>query len=380
MLTHGSFSRWHRFALGVYDKRTGTLQVAPVETARLLRMEPRARSLVYEVAGSKDQASEAAAMERREHNARLVQEFGSQRRKRQLAAAKAAQVDANQVSAGDAVLGLLATAGKGTGTKEEVISASLAHRNIPPHNPKARTADEAYRTDDLVPPSVRDALEVRKLFPAENKPEYRSELRKSKTFGEGYVLSRLHVLAATDTEVRETRARCLVFLGHLLKLLTGRQGSVLRSRSADGGLAVLADKLRMAPSVLDGILQLFYSREAGGDEGGDNRYILSKEKRGLMMAWALLLAVRAEPHSVMDPAAFQTLCDELKLKGGDLAGLYRELGCVTLRTSTGAAGGPAAGAPKTGYKVSLMPGAEEEKTLADYFAPLKLGGKKPGAR
>jgi len=318
-----------------------------------------------------------AAAERRERNARLVEEFGSQRRKRQLASAKAAQVDATQVSSGDAVLGLIATAGRNLGSRESVIAASLAHRNIPPHNPAAHTAEEAYRMEDIVPVSVADALEVRRLFPAATKPEYCSELRSSKAFGEGYVLSRLTVLDTNDQDIREERARGLVLLGHLLKLLTGRQGAVVRGRPSDGGLAVAADRLRMAPSVLDFILDLFYTQEsatAESSELGDVRFVLSREKRGLMLAWALVLAIRIEPYCVLEPNAFEALSTELKMRAGEVALQFRELGCVTIRTTAGGGG-------IAGYKVSLMPAAkEEEKTLADYFPALKLGAKRPGGR
>ncbi len=61
--------------------------------------------------------------------------------------------------------------------QEEVVAAALAQRNIPPHNPAARTPGEAYRTEDLVPPMLADALEIRKLFPAESKAEYREKLK-----------------------------------------------------------------------------------------------------------------------------------------------------------------------------------------------------------
>lgn len=61
----------------------------------------------------------------------------------------------------------------------ELIKSSLAQRNIPPHHPEATTAEEAYRSEEIVPPALRDALEVTKLFPAANKPDYRQQLNSS---------------------------------------------------------------------------------------------------------------------------------------------------------------------------------------------------------
>ncbi len=81
-------------------------------------------------------------------------------------------------------------------------SLSLLERpDIPPHNRAATTAADAYRMEDIVPASIRDALDIRALFPALDKPAYREELRESKRFGEGYVLSRLGGLRTDDKQV-----------------------------------------------------------------------------------------------------------------------------------------------------------------------------------
>lgn len=69
-----------------------------------------------------------------------------------------------------------------------MIRSSLAHRNIPPHHADARSAGEAYRSDEIVPLSFRDALEVTKLFPAENKPDYRAQLKASGMVSAGLAL------------------------------------------------------------------------------------------------------------------------------------------------------------------------------------------------
>lgn len=359
-----------RYSLGVFDRSTGTLKIAPIQGNRILRMEPRARDLDYSATatspGGTDKKSAADIQARRERNARLVEEFGSQRRKRQLAAAKSAQVEAAQVSGGEAVLGMIASAGANLTTRDVMIAASLANnRNIPPHHPEARTAEEAYRLDEIVPESVADALEIRRLFPAQNKPEYREELLKGKVFGEGYVLSRLSALDTPESEIREGRARCLVLLGHLLKILNGPGGGNMIRVKTEESIAGTADRLRMASTVLEGILDLFYSHESS--EFGD-RYILSKEKRNLMIGWILILAIRTEPQCVLDPGSFAALATELKMRGSDVGALYRELGCVTMRVN----------GPGGGTSVTLMPPSNEEKTLANYFPGLKLGGKKPG--
>lgn len=353
-----------RYALGMFSRSSGQLQLMPAEGGgRVLRLEPRVHGLSYE---ARDTTTAIEPGKLKAANMRLVEEFGSQRRKRQLKAREAGKVEAQHVSAAQAVLGMIASVGEAAGvTKEGVIQASLAQRNIPPHNPGARVAAEAYPADRLVPPALADALEITKLFPAANKPEYRDTLRGSGMFGEGYVLTRLPVLATQDKGAREERARMLALLGHLLKL-NARWGVM---KAGQGGLEELAEKVKAAPSVLEGLLDLFYTEEAGFE---GSRYLLTKEKRSLMLGYILVLAVRLEPRCTLEPEHFQALCEELKQRPTEVVQRYRELGCVDVPVSAASA----EGTRTRSYRISLMPESAEEKTLADYFPALKLGGKK----
>lgn len=211
-------------------------------------------------------------------------------------------------------------------------------------------------------------MEVTKLFPAENKPEYRATLRSIGTFGAGYVLSRLSLLSTPDKEVREERCRLLVLLGHLLKLQLPQNGSL---RAGEGGKEALAQKLKMAPSVLDGLLDLFYLEDSSPDFEG-RKYLITKEKRNLMLGWILMLALKAEAQCCLEPDSLQELAAELKVRPLELVQRYRELGCFDVAvTSTSPEG-----AKTRGHRVILMPPSAEEKTLGDYFPNLKLGAKR----
>lgn len=189
-------------------------------------------------------------------------------------------------------------------------------------------------------------------------------------FGAGYVLSRLPILSTPDSGEREARARCLVLLGHLLKIIT-RWGSVLKLKEGER-VGDLAERLKMAPGVLEGVLGLFYSRE-GSFEG--ERYVLTREKRDLMLGWALVLAVRAEPQSTLEVGSFKALAEELKMKPAEVVARLRELGCTCLAVST--AGIPGGGARGSAFRVCLMPPTAEPTPFADRFPKLKMGGRKP---
>lgn len=182
------------------------------------------------------------------------------------------------------------------------------------------------------------------------------------------MLSRLGLLQQRDEAVREERARLLCMLGHLLKLYLRFGG--LRGR----GVEELARKSQTTEGVLEPLLEMFYTREESHDE--TDRYVLSKDKRALMLAWILVLAVRLEPGAVLEPPHFMALADELKMKGSELVGRFRELGCKDVSVSAL----NAEGVRVRSYQVMLLPQSSEEKTLKDYFPGLKLGGKKPAAK
>ena len=67
--------------------------------------------------------------------------------------------------------------------------------------------------------------------------------------------------------------------------------------------------------------------------------MLSKDRRSLMLAYILVLAVRVEPGAVLEAPALEGLADELKMRPADLAARYRELGCVDTSSTTVGAGG-----------------------------------------
>ncbi len=356
------------------DRAAGTLALAPVAAGRVLRMEPRARALSYAAVGA-----DTAGGDRRERNARLVDEFGSQRRKRQLTTQRAAAVDAGQVSAGGEVLAGLAAAAGAAPSKEAVVAATLATRNIPPHDPTATTADAAYTWAALLPGPLRGALDGGALLAAAGDAERRAALAGAPGLGAGYALSRVAGLARGPPEGRAQRAAGLALLGHLLGLLRAGPGAALRPRKGEAGAADVAARLGIAPGALEGLCDLFYQREVVSDEGAAGgagaRFAQTAPQRERMLAWALVLALRVEPEDALDAEGFVALAEELRMKPADVAARFRECGAA----ATPAAGGSGRGRGAAFRVALLAPGAGAggaPRTLGESFPGLKRGGKK----
>ncbi len=91
-----------RYAIGVLDKETGRLRLAPLLGSRVMRMEARLHRLDYgpsEAAGVEATTRE----ERLEQSTRLVNAFGSTRRRRQLNSREEGIVRAEKLGSPDAL-------------------------------------------------------------------------------------------------------------------------------------------------------------------------------------------------------------------------------------------------------------------------------------
>lgn len=350
--------------LGIFDQESGKLTLSGVRGDSICRMEPRIHGVKYDADGS-DSRKENDTVDllalRRERNAKLIEAFGSQRRKRQLANARAGRVDASQLTAGDAMLNIIRATESDPGRKEDVIQRHLAVKNIPPHNPSGTSADEAYPFESIVPQSIRDSINTSLITQAMSDPTVLGDV--THTFGK-YVASRLDGSASFygKDDSLSNRVLCLAFLGHLLQFYTNPKRLIIRVKTEAGGIKSAAEGLGIPTSTLEGILDLFYTRESM-DDGA--KYVLDKRNKNLMLTWCLTLAVRAEPDSVLPVFAFQQLSEGLKMKAVEVATIFRELGCKTKRSNQS-------------YLVSLLhqnPG-EEQVTLAMSFPALKLGARK----
>jgi hypothetical protein len=362
--------------LGVFNESKGKLTLSGVRGDTICRLEPRIHGVKYEPAAQevpKEEETNDLLALRRERNARLIEAFGSQRRKRQLANAQAGRVDASQLGGGNAIINIIKSsksAAATIGTKEEFIRRALADRNIPPHNPEATTPDEAYPFDSIVPGIVRDAIDTsllqRALESGDEVPDTLSEVRR--TFG-AYVASRVGASSGFDAAdgALDSRFVSLAFLGHLLPFYTNPKRLIIKIQSSPiaegtasggGGISGCAEGMKMAASTLEGILSLFYNHEPSDSDDGLAKYVMDKRKRNLLLTWILTLAVRSEPSSVLPVHATKKLVEELKLKPAEVAAVFRELGMTPTRTGQS-------------YSVKLLQGGEPG-TLGAAFPDIRM--------
>ncbi|EFJ50486.1 hypothetical protein VOLCADRAFT_88884 [Volvox carteri f. nagariensis] len=344
------------YALAAYRPGDKKLQLMHVAGDHLFRLDTRLQGLIYAPTGAGADEGEGARERRRAAARKLVDEFGSTRRRRQMTAREAGVVVADKISGGDAVqelLGNVAARGQEGGmTKEEVFRKAFAQRTVPPHNPAATNAADAYPLNLLLGRPGGEAaaaedgaslvgdLHVSQIHQLAEDEEELDKARAKELVGGGevqawgrvlvhpYVLSRLGALRAlknqdtADCQARARhRARYLALLAALLRLLSRPVLSVKGE-----GIMGLSRELRLRESLTEFVLERFYVRTQDVLRGV--RYERPDAQKQLLLSYILAVAVVAE-DGFLDKPQFEDLREALKLDAAKLAAALQELGCVT---------------------------------------------------
>ncbi|GFR48103.1 hypothetical protein Agub_g9790, partial [Astrephomene gubernaculifera] len=320
------------YALGVYNPDTGKLQLVHVAGERPFRLDTRLEGLVYAPTGAgadEEQDRDARKMAAK----RLVDEFGSTRRRRQLNAREAGVVAADRISGGEAVqqvLGSVAARGQGEGlTREEMRRRAFSARTVPPHNPNATSAAAAYPLELLLGPPAAAAGEeevegereaaaralVGELYVRQiqevAEDEKKLEFAREKDVIPSYVLSRLgplRLLKASDSESAASRVRRRVqYLALLAALLRLQARPRLAIKSE--GVAGVAREMRLREALMQHLLDKFYNRVEDPLRGA--RYERTDAQSALLLAYIVAVAVVAE-EGYMEAEQVHALRETLK--------------------------------------------------------------------
>ncbi|KAJ9528626.1 hypothetical protein QJQ45_020399 [Haematococcus lacustris] len=364
--------------LGVLDKQTGQLSLLPLCGGRVMRMEPRLPGLNYsmdasQAAGAEEEEGPETREQRLAANKKLVDSFGSTRRRRQLTAREEGVVRVEKLGDAAGTLSDLLTqvasdaAAQGL-TKQQVAAAATDVRLLPPYVLDASSPEEAYPLSTLIPPDVGAALRIGKLLGAAESAESLQTLREKKWVHEA-VLDRIVLLKDPDAAQVKRRARLLMFLSALLQLKAARPN--LAVDLADGGLERLARSLHLNNDLLEPLLTLFYHTSM---EGNRTRYTLSKEGEVRMVAFICVTSLLVEHNATLAPAQFSTLAGALRMPTDKLVARFREVGatCTPARAVKDVEADTAAPlvAPGRAYTCVLLP--DRSKTLADVLPGIKL--------
>eukprot|EP00884_Botryococcus_braunii_P018399 jgi/Botrbrau1/5242/Bobra.0172s0104.1 len=361
MTGHPNRAPFCKYALAVRDKRTGEVTYSQLKGGRVWRLEPYEEQPQEEVTDRKAELPEERYLDYK----RLVNTFGSQKQKRQLAAREAAMVKSDNVASMKEVERLMKSiqsqAQASHATKEDVLKEAHAYRNVPPHHAEATRPEDAYRLEDLVPAEVRAELSTGRLYRASVDAQYRKEVLQEKKQASPYVLAALgrKCLEKVDPEMR---LEALAYLDVLLIL--NRLPHDITMEMQLGSTSRLASRLHVSDGCLPSLLSLFYSRGPDKEEGAT--YSRSATQKQLLTAYILVLALIADGFG-LGAREFEALRVELGTPSDQLILLFRELGCTVIPTSP-------VGSKIRQYQVLLaLPNAKGDvQTLGDAFPKPKV--------
>jgi len=368
------------YVMGVLDKKSGSLQLLPLSSTRVLRMEPRLPGLQYGAAARirGDEEVEESREERLATNKKLVEAFGSTRRRRQLNAREEGTVRVEKLGdAADALqayMGKVVTDAEAQGfTKDKIMGQVSAARQLPPHNLEACNAWDAYPWETLVPGDAAGSIRPGRLLKAAQEYEVEQDMREKRKI-DPYVLSRLPLLRDPDQRLVKQRAQVLAYLSALLTLKNARP--VIQVDPLGGGLEKKASDLKMSTELLEALLKAFYHCS---HQDGRERYEQDKESQARLVAYICVAALLAEPGACLSPASCSALADALKMPASDLVVRFREVGATSvpsnIKSEDISAEEKEKGAkPARSYTVTLLP--DPRKTLGQSLPAIKLPAKR----
>lgn len=361
------------YAMGLYNKTTGLLQLVPIQAGRVIRMDVRLHGLDYGASEASAAAGEGNTREEKlALSKRLVDSFGSTRRRRQLVAREEGVVRTNKLGNPDALtkeLGKKSDEAERLGiTRDKVMQTIVTVRNLPPHHLDAITFAEAYVFNEVIPVGAMVNLQEHYLLEAANQNHGMESLRQLHPPLPQYVLGRLHLLRDPNQAVARQRACLLSFLCALFQLVTARPS--IRVNSGPGGLDIIARNFGMHRDLLQELLDLFYIR--GLDQEGREIYERPDHRKELIIAYILVSAQLLESGCALQGTEFEALRMELKMQRQDLLQRFREVGSACSSTTIVEEDGEGRGGRIQSYNVQ---GFKDGKTLGQSF-PLLISGKR----
>ncbi|KXZ55006.1 hypothetical protein GPECTOR_3g17 [Gonium pectorale] len=386
------------YALAVYTPASpsqpgaaGKLRLVSVAGQRPFRLDTRLPGLVYAPTGAGAEEDVAAREAKRLAAKRLVDEFGSTRRRRQLTAREAGQVAPDKISGGGAVqemLGGVAARGQGEGlTREEMERRAFSTRTVPPHDPSATTAAAAYPLSLLLGAGAGGAgggdhvgdlgAHTGQLYRLLESEEEMATAREKELLAP-YVLDRLSALRALKSSTdpaaasrAKQRTRYLALLGLLLRVQ-----SKPKLRSADGD--ALSKDLRCRQEGLRGLLlDRFYTHISDPLLG--ERYERTDAQKALLLSYILAVAVVAE-EGYLSPEEFNSLRTALKMDAAKLCLALQQIGCTTKAVKLKVPDANDVVTEVPSFSASLLrPDPKGTRMLAECFPAIKLArGKGKG--
>ncbi|XP_076881204.1 uncharacterized protein LOC143529264 isoform X2 [Bidens hawaiensis] len=292
----GAVPQMCTYTLGVFNKRTRTLKIVPIDSNKMFRLEPRFGDYDPSTDEAFGEVEDEPTVEDSKPNFNFSTKKAEQSAKKEKALrayhGPEAEEDMNSKMA-DATVNISAI--------EASAQASSIGRNIPPHDESATGPREAYPLEKIIPIGEWQYLtDIVELLQQGN--DIKSE---------GYplfVCNRIHKIEEVqDDEKKRSLARKFSYINHLIKFKDNKD-----KKSKDGRSSEEHYKL---PNILS---QKFNDMFANTE----SRW-LAGDKKDLLIRYVLVLALFVDDFKT----DFTDIAKDLRMTTGALRTHFEYLGC-----------------------------------------------------
>ncbi|XP_076881203.1 uncharacterized protein LOC143529264 isoform X1 [Bidens hawaiensis] len=297
----GAVPQMCTYTLGVFNKRTRTLKIVPIDSNKIFRLEPRI--------GDYDPAIDDAMVENEPTVEDNKPNFNFSTKKAEQSAKKERALRAYRGPEGEEDLnGKMADAMINMKALEVCAEASSIGRNVPPYDLSATRPQQAYPLEKIILKGEWQYLtDIDELL---------QQGKNLKT--EGYplfVCNRIHKIEEVkDEEVKESLACIFSYINHLIKFKdkNSKEGQFKDKKSKDGRSSEEHYKL---PNILS---QKFNDMFANTE----SRW-LAGDKKDLLIRYVLVLALFVDDFKT----DFTDIAKDLRMTTGALRTHFEYLGC-----------------------------------------------------
>ena len=338
------------------------LELIPIAGGRLIDLEARLHKYNYTKHSKSELADVNDPAVRAEINAKQLEAFASDKRKRQVNRLNAARkLDEASIASPKMMEAHITTAAANLKGRAELIVEAGKARNIPPHEPDAVEPDTAYPIESMPCHALAHKFHWKDLLAA---AEDGSVVESEGKYEPLTVELSKHLQGGSQAQ-RTKIAKLLMYGDALLKMLSRDRIKEAKARIGEDGETKIAPAHpfmftsgeNVDPLLQEALIESYLDRDFAGDI---RQYVVSKHRKDLIRLQVLLIALRVNGWSL----ELLSVRTHLRIDAKEIMAYMRQLGCRSVK-----------GGNNPTVKLDL-----EGKPLVDYLPEIRARAKRAKPR
>jgi hypothetical protein len=339
------------------------MELIPIAGGRVIDLEARLHKYNYTKHGVSEYANLEDPAVRAAINAKQLEAFASDKRKRQVNRINAARrLDQDSIASPQQMETHISAATANMKSRNDLVIEAGKKRNIPAHNLEATEVSMAYPVETTPCYALFSKLAWKELLDA-----VKADTALSSETYEPLTKAMSMLLTGGNSKALTEQAKLIMFSDALCKLEKLRKGRIMEARprkGEDGETEIkpkhpflYASESEVDPNLQRAIIQEFMEED---NSGASRAFVLSKAARDLLRLQILLIALRAYGWTLK----LDIMEAQLNIDSKELQSYTRQLGCKS-----------ASGGKNPSVKLDL-----QGKPLAAFLPEIRARAKRAKAK